>query len=340
MKTIGVLTGGGDAPGLNAAIRAIVITAEKHGLKVKGILDGWGGMLEGRCRDLTSEDVEDMHKVPGTMLGSVRKNPFKIDGGPEKVKENFKKVGIDALIAMGGEDTLGVAAKLADMGAKVVGAPKTIDGDLSATDYTMGFDTGVGVATEAIDRVHATMRSHHRVGVVEVMGRHAGWMTLVSGIASGAHCILLPEFPFEVDEVCGIVKKRKGKHTVIAVAEGAKPKSMGELVTKDSEKDEFGHVKLGGIADILAKEIEERTGVTSRAIVLGHTQRGGIPTARDRLLGTKLGVKVVELLLDGEYGKMASVKGNGVVSVPLKDAVGVLRTVPKEEYELAKLFFG
>ena len=343
IKTIGILTGGGDCPGLNAAIRAVVVKAHQLGIYVLGIQRGWWGLLNAEAKPLSLDDVEDIHKIGGTILGSSRTNVYKTEDGPEKAKEGFRTLGLDALIAIGGEDTLGVAAKLTLEGMPTIALPKTIDKDLSETDTTIGFNTAITIATDAIDRVHTTMRSHHRIGVVEIMGRHAGWMTLLAGMAGGAQAILIPEEEFDLNEIANIFIKRKkqGKDWgVIAIAEGALPTELEGFVTQDDTLDSFGHVKLGGIGKKLANEIEKRTGIESRATVLGHIQRGGSPTVYDRILGTKLGVKAIEMILEGKFGHMAAVKGNDIVPVDVQEAVGKLNTVSKEEYEVAKTFFG
>lgn len=341
-KQIAVLTGGGDAPGLNAVIRGIVFKAKKLGYDVLGILDGWKGLLDCKqCGVLDLDQVSDIHMLGGTILHTSRTNPYKVDNGPEKVKENLKKLNCDFLIAIGGEDTLGVANKLAKEGIKVVGVPKTIDNDLSETDYTFGFNTAITRATEAIENLHTTAKSHHRTIIIEVMGRHAGWMTLEAGIGGGASIILLPEEPFDINEICKILlnRKKKGKHyAIIAVSEGAVPKK-GQMELQVKDKDEFGHVRLGGIAERLAKEIEKRTGIECRHVVLGHLQRAGEPTVFDRVLGTRLGIKAAKMIDKKEFGKMAALKGTEIISVELEKAVGKLKTVPKERYDEAKLFF-
>lgn len=343
IQTIGILTGGGDCPGLNPAIRGVVVKAHQHGIRVLGIQKGWWGLINAVAVPLSLQDVEDIHKVGGTILGSSRTNVYKLENGPEMAKDGFRKLGLDVLIAIGGEDTLGVAAKLTNDGLPTIALPKTIDRDLSATDTTIGFNTAITIATDAIDRVHTTMRSHHRIGIVEIMGRHAGWMALMAGMAGGAQAILIPEVRFDLDEIAQIFIKRKeeGKDWgVIAIAEGALPTELEGFITQDDSVDQFGHVKLGGIGKKLAKEIEKRTGIESRATVLGHIQRGGSPTVYDRIIGTKLGVKAVEMALEGTYGHMASVQGNNIVPVDVHEAVGKLNTVPPEEYEIARVFFG
>jgi len=344
MERVGVLTGGGDCPGLNAVIRAVVTKASQNNIKVIGIKNGWKGLVQADTVDLDPDAVSDILPKGGTILGTSRTNPYKRPEDLQKVIDNYKKLKLDALIAIGGEDTLGVANKLSreNKGINVVGCPKTIDNDLSATDYTFGFDTAVNIAMEAIDRLHTTAESHHRVMIAEVMGRHAGWIALHSGIASGANIVLIPEVPIDLDEICAILKKRKesGKlYSIVVAAEGAQFKE-GQAVLKEADLDAFGHVLLGGIGDRLAKEIEKRTGYETRATVFGHIQRGGSPTAYDRFLGTRFGITAMELVLAGKYGYMASLKGTDVVGVPLQDAVGTLKTVDSRMYELARTFFG
>lgn len=342
MKRIGILTGGGDCPGLNAVIRAVVRCAIKEGYEVIGIKNGWKGLVENDTVELDSQSVSGILPRGGTILGTSRTNPYKKETDKEQLKENFKKLGLEALIVVGGEDTLGVAHKLYKEGLNIVGAPKTIDNDLSCTDVTFGFDTAINIVTEAIDRLHTTAESHHRIMVVEVMGRHAGWIALESGIAGGADVILIPELPIDIEEVCELIKKRhkRGKSfSIVVVAEGAQFKK-GTLVTQEERLDAFGHVRLGGIGDILGKEIEKRTGYETRVTVLGHIQRGGTPTAFDRVLGTRIGVKAMELVLKKDYGKMASLWGNKIIAVPLEAAVAKIKTVDNELYEIAKIFFG
>ncbi len=341
-KQIAVLTGGGDAPGLNAVIRGIAFKAKNLGYDVLGILDGWKGLLDCKeCGILDLDQVEDIHMLGGTILHTSRTNPYKVEGGPKKVKESLKKLNCDFLIAIGGEDTLGVANKLAKEGVKVVGVPKTIDNDLSETDYTFGFNTAITRATEAIENLHTTAQSHHRTIIIELMGRHAGWMTLEAGIAGGASIILLPEEEFDINKICKMIKarKKKGKnYSIIAISEGATPKK-GQMKLQVNEKDDFGHVRLGGIAERLAREIEKRTDIECRHVVLGHLQRAGQPTVFDRVLGTRLGIKAADMIDKKEFGKMAALKGTDIISVSLDKAVGKLKTVPKERYEEAKLFY-
>ncbi len=340
---VGVLTGGGDCPGLNAVIRAVVRKGvRKHGFEFVGYRDGWKGPLEGITMELGIEQCRGILPRGGTILGSSRTNPFKIEGGVERIMENLAKDGVDALIAIGGEDTLGVATKLADLGVHVVGVPKTIDNDLSGTDFTFGFDTAVNIATEAIDRLHTTAESHHRVLVVEVMGRHAGWIALHSGIAGGASAVLIPEQPFDIDALCAHVETRfKTKYApIIVVSEGAVPADGGDMTLVSGEKDAFGHVRLGGIGDRLAHEIETRTGKEARAVVLGHIQRGGTPTAFDRWLATRFGLQASDAVADGDFGKMVALRGTSIIRVPLIEGTGELKLVGPEEYAEAEVFFG
>lgn len=344
MERIGVLTGGGDCPGLNAVIRAVVRRAHQNNIKVIGIKNGWKGLVEIDTVDLDMNSVSGILPKGGTILGTSRTNPYKKPDDVRKVIENYKALKLDALIAIGGEDTLGVANKLnkENKGVNVVGCPKTIDNDLNATDYTFGFDTAVNIATEAIDRLHTTAESHHRIMVVEVMGRHAGWIAIHAGLASGSDIILIPEVPIDMDEVCEILKKRKerGKSfSIVVVSEGAQFK-VGQVVLKEEKLDSFGHVRLGGIGEILASEIEKRTGYETRTTVLGHIQRGGTPSAFDRFLATRFGVKAMDLVLAKKFGYMASLQGTDVKEVPIQEAVGTLKTVDMKLYELAKTFFG
>jgi ATP-dependent phosphofructokinase / diphosphate-dependent phosphofructokinase len=341
VKRLGVLTGGGDCPGLNPVIRAVARKAFQEGYEVVGIKYGWKGLIEGAIALLDLHSVSGILPKGGTILGTSRTNPYKKEGGVEKVKDNFKKFELDALIAIGGEDTLGVANKLAKEGLRVVGVPKTIDNDLNGTDFTFGFDTAVNIVTECIDRLHTTAESHNRIMVVEVMGRHAGWIAVHSGIAGGADVILIPELPIDIDEVCGILDKRHkhGKNfSIVVVAEGAIFKNNKEILSTE-KLDEFGHVRLGGVGQVLGELIEKKTGFETRVTVLGHIQRGGSPTAFDRVLGTRYGVKAVELVKEGKFGEMVSLKGNKIVSVPIEEAVGTLKTVDMDLYNIAKVFF-
>jgi phosphofructokinase-like protein len=340
---VGVLTGGGDCPGLNAVIRAVVRKGvRQHGFEFVGYRDGWKGPLEGLTMELGVQQCRGILPRGGTILGSSRTNPFKIDGGVERIKDNLAADGVDALVAIGGEDTLGVATKLADLGVNVVGVPKTIDNDLSGTDFTFGFDTAVNIAMEAIDRLHTTAESHHRVLVVEVMGRHAGWIALHAGIAGGANVVLIPEQPFDIEAVCALVKQRfETKYApIVVVSEGAVPAEGGDMTLVSGEQDAFGHVRLGGIGDRLAGEIEARTGAEARAVVLGHIQRGGTPTAFDRWLATRFGLQAIDAVADGDFGTMMALRGTRIVRVPLIEGTGKLKLVSPEEYAEAQVFFG
>lgn len=343
---VGVLTGGGDCPGLNAVIRAVVRKgAKEFGDEFVGFRDGWKGPLEGLTMPLGVDQVRGILPRGGTILGSSRTNPFALDGGVEKIKANLAAAGVDALIAIGGEDTLGVATRLHELGVKVVGVPKTIDNDLSGTDFTFGFDTAVNIASEAIDRLHTTAESHHRVLVVEVMGRHAGWIALHAGIAGGANVVLIPERPFDIDEVCAHVLARfETKYAVImVVSEGAVPIESADgsgMTLLTGEKDAFGHVRLGGIGERLAHEIETRTGKEARAVVLGHIQRGGTPTAFDRWLATRFGLQAISAVHDGDFGTMMALRGTDIVRVPLSEGTAELKLVSPQEYAEAEVFFG
>jgi 6-phosphofructokinase 1 len=343
MATIGILTGGGDCPGLNPVIRAVVRKAHNEGYAVLGIKNGWKGLIEKDTIKLDLKEISGILPKGGTILGTSRTNPYKKPEELAKVKQNFKELGLDALIAVGGEDTLGVASKLVKDGiSNIVGVPKTIDNDLSATDYTFGFDTAVNIAMECIDRLHTTAESHHRIIVAEVMGRHAGWIATEAGIAGGADVILIPEVPIDMDEVCATIKKRhsRGKtFSIVVVAEGAQFKDK-DLVLQEEKLDSFGHVRLGGIGEALGQEIEKRTGYETRVSVLGHIQRGGSPTAFDRVLGTRFGIKAVELVKNKQFGKMVALSGNKIIDVPLEKAVVALKTVDIELYNIAKEFFG
>ena len=339
---IGVLTGGGDCPGLNAVIRAVVRKGVKeYGYEFVGFRDGWKGPLEGLTMPLDLQTTRGILPRGGTILGSSRTNPFKIENGVERIKENLAKMNIDALVAIGGEDTLGVATKLDSLGVKVVGVPKTIDNDLNNTDYTFGFDTSVNIAVEAIDRLHTTAESHHRALIVEVMGRHAGWIALHAGIAGGASCILIPEVKFSVDKVCEWVNSRfeSSYAPIIVIAEGAIPQD-GDMVVKDQTLDSFGHVKLSGIGEWLASQIEEKTGKEARTSVLGHIQRGGSPTAFDRVLATRFGLHAITAIHEGDFGKMVALHGTKIERVPLASATTQLKLVTPDLYAEAQVFFG
>ena len=340
---VGVLTGGGDCPGLNAVIRAIVRKGtQEYGHRFLGFRDGWRGPLEGDTRQLDIPAVRGILPRGGTILGSSRTNPLKAENGVRRVKDNLAKHEVDALIAIGGEDTLGVAAALSgEYGVPCVGVPKTIDNDLSATDYTFGFDTAVNIAMEAIDRLHTTAESHRRALVIEVMGRHAGWIALHAGLAGGANVILIPEQRFDIEQVCAWVESRfKIQYApIVVVAEGAIPKD-GDLVTKDSSLDSFGHVRLSGIGDWLAKKIEERTGKEARTTVLGHIQRGGTPSAFDRWLATRFGLHAIDAVHEKDFGQMVALRGTDIVRVPLAEATAKLKTVNPALYAEAGVFFG
>jgi len=340
---IGVLTGGGDCPGLNAVIRAIVRKGVgEYGHEFVGYRDGWRGPLEGDSRPLGVPEVRGILPRGGTILGSSRTNPLAEDGGPERVAAKLEAAGVDGLIAIGGEDTLGAASRLHDeAGIPVIGVPKTIDNDLSATDYTFGFDTAVNIAMEAIDRLHTTADSHHRVLIVEVMGRHAGWIAFHAGLAGGANVILIPEQPFDVERVCELVGRRFESRfaPIVVVAEGAQP--VGGMPTQDGEQlDAFGHVRLGGIGHWLEGEVESRTGKEARATVLGHVQRGGTPTAFDRVLATRFGLHAIDAAAAGRWGSMTALRSTAIELVPLSEATAELKTVPPELYAEAEVFFG
>jgi 6-phosphofructokinase 1 len=339
-----MLTGGGDCPGLNAVMRAVVRKGEReYGDELIGFTDGWKGAIEGHTVPMNVEMMRGLLPRGGTVLGSSRTNPFKVDGGPEKVRASLESLGVDALIAIGGEDTLGVAHKLAGEGVPVIGVPKTIDNDLSGTDLTFGFDTAVQICVDAIDRLHTTAESHDRVMVVEVMGRHAGHIAAWAGIAGGATMTLIPEQPFDVEAVCEAIRTRhvEGKRlaSIVVVSEGATPKE-GTMELQSGELDSFGHVRLGGIGGRLAEQIEARTGFETRVTTLGHVQRGGTPTAYDRVLATRFGVAAIDAVHAGAWGTMVALQGGSVVRVSLEEAVGTLKLVDPELYEVAQVFFG
>lgn len=345
MTKIGILTGGGDCPGLNSVIRAVVRKGFNEGYETIGIKNGWKGLIEADTVKLNLASISGILPKGGTILGTSRTNPYKNAGDAQKIKDNYQKIGLDALVAVGGEDTLGVAAKLVKDGIPdIVGIPKTIDNDLACTDYTFGFDTAINIATECIDRLHTTAESHHRIIVVEVMGRYAGWIATFAGIAGGADVILIPEIPIDIDEVCGLIRKRhdRGKtFSIVVVAEGAQFK-QGSLVTLTQERklDEFGHIRLGGIGEILGKEIERITGYETRVSVLGHIQRGGSPSAFDRILATRFGIKAVQLIKQKKMGRMVALSGNRIIDVGLEEITKKIKTVDKELYQIAKEFFG
>ncbi|MEA2495901.1 MAG: ATP-dependent phosphofructokinase / diphosphate-dependent phosphofructokinase [Thermoleophilaceae bacterium] len=341
---VGVLTGGGDCPGLNAAIRAIVRKGVDHyGHAIVGFRDGWRGVLDAQTTELTLESTRGIIHRGGTILGSSRTNPYQDDqDGAPKVRETLESLHLDGLIVIGGEDTLGVANRLSDAGLNVIGLPKTIDNDLGGTDMTFGFDTAVQVATDAIDRLHTTAESHHRVLILEVMGRHAGWIALHSGLAGGADVILIPEKPFDIDEVCHLVGRRRSRgrfFSIVVVAEGAVP-AEGTMETIGGRTDAFGHARLGGIGVRLEQEIEQRTGFETRATILGHIQRGGTPTAFDRVLATRLGIAAIDAAHAGKWGNMASLRGQRIELVALGEAVRELRTVTDEDYAVAEALSG
>ena len=340
---IGLLTGGGDCPGLNAVIRAVVRKGiDVYGDEIIGFRDGWRGVLEDNSEPLTIESTRGILPRGGTILHSSRTNPYKRDDGVETVRATFEKHRLDGMIAIGGEDTLGVAHRLNEDGLHVIGVPKTIDNDLGATDVTFGFDTALYVACEAIDRLHTTAESHNRILVVEVMGRHAGWIALHSGVAGGADVILIPEMPFDIDEVCRLIRRRheRGRYfSIVVAAEGAVPKE-GTMALSAGELDEFGHPRLGGIGHRLEQEIEKRTGYETRATVLGHVQRGGTPTPFDRVLATRFGLMAIDAAHDGAWGMMTALRSTEIKLVPLSEAVAKLRTVPLEEYERYGVLFG
>jgi ATP-dependent phosphofructokinase / diphosphate-dependent phosphofructokinase len=340
---VGVLTGGGDCPGLNAVIRAIVRKGiDEYGHAIIGFRDGWRGVLDNEYDELTIESTRGILHRGGTILGTSRTNPVKDEEGPAMARETMRSLKLDGLIAIGGEDTLGAASRLNEDGVPVLGVPKTIDNDLDGTDVTFGFDTALQIATEAIDRLHTTAESHHRILVVEVMGRDAGWIALYSGVAGGADVILIPERPFDVERVCGLLRRRKSRgrgFSIVVVAEGAASED-GESAQAAGELDEFGHPRLGGIGHWLESEIEARTGFETRATVLGHVQRGGTPTASDRVLATRYGLAAITAANDGRWGTMAALRGTQIELVPLADAVAGLRTVPVEDYEAFEPLFG
>jgi ATP-dependent phosphofructokinase / diphosphate-dependent phosphofructokinase len=343
MARVGILTGGGDCPGLNAVIRGVVRRGLKEaGDSVVGFRNGWAGAMKGDAVELTLENTKGILPRGGTILGTSRTNPYKQDGGGQQVLEVLDAHAVDALIAVGGEDTLGVARRLVDDGAKVVGVPKTIDNDLNGTDFTFGFNTAVQIATDAVDRLHTTAESHNRVIVVEVMGRHAGWIATYSGMAGGADAILVPERPFDLDEVCRSIQRRhdSGRNfSIVVVAEGAMPIGSDEPAA-EKETDAFGHVRLGGIGVQLEGQIEEKTGFESRMTILGHVQRGGTPTAYDRVLATRFGVAALDAVTDGAFGQMVALRGTDIVRVPLDEALAQPKLLDPALYETAEVFFG
>lgn len=338
-----MLTGGGDCPGLNAVIRAVVRTGvERHGCEIVGFRNGYRGILEADSVPLMPENARGILHRGGTILGTSKINPFRVGGGLDLLVRNLEAAGVDGLIAIGGEGTLGAAVKLSEEGVNVIGIPKTIDNDIAATDFTVGFDTAVQVATDAIDRLHTTAESHNRVMVLEVMGRNAGWIAVFSGLAGGADVILVPEHPFDIDQVCGHLRHRQSEghlFSIVVVAEGATPRK-GTLAIPTYERDEYGWPKLGGISTMIAGEIERRTGFETRVTILGHVQRGGTPTAFDRVLATRYGVAAVDLAAKGRWGRMVALRGITVVDVPLDEAAARPKYVPDKLYEVAEVFFG
>lgn len=340
---VGILSGGGDAPGINAAIRAVVRKGiQNYGYEIVGIRDGWRGLIENEFITLDLNVISGILPRGGSILGTSRTNPFKNEGGAQKILKNVKANNLGALVVIGGEDTLGVAYKLYEMGLPCVAVPKTIDNDLAGTDYTVGFMTAVRIATEALDMLHTTAEAHHRVIILEVMGRYTGWIALEAGIAGGADVILIPEKPFDVDEVCSYLKQRQNRgrtFSLVVVAEGAKPKG-GEEIVYSSGVDEFGHARLGGVGYYLGKEIEKCIDIEARVVVLGHLQRGGSPTAFDRILATRYGIAAIDLVHKGQFGRMVALQRNEIVSVPLKDITGKRKTVNLGLYEIASVFFG
>ncbi|MGH2528032.1 MAG: 6-phosphofructokinase [Actinomycetota bacterium] len=342
MKRIGILTGGGDCPGLNGAIRAVVRRCVgAHGCEALGFRNGWRGVMEGDAVPLTADSVRGILHRGGTILGSSAANPYQ-EGGIDRVRAAFRDLQIDGLIAIGGEGTLGAAANMTEEGLAVIGIPKTIDNDISGTDYCIGFQTAVQVATDAIDRLHSTAESHNRVMLVEVMGRSAGWIALSAGMAGGAHVILIPEHPFDLEEVCGYVRRRhlRGRlFSIVVVAEGVVPRA-GAMDLPEYPRDERGFPRFGGIAGRLGPEIERRTGFETRVTVLGHIQRGGTPSAHDRILATRFGIAAIDMAAAGAWGTMVALRGNDVVGIPLKEAVAEVRLVPEELYRVAEVFFG
>jgi phosphofructokinase-like protein len=340
---VGILSGGGDAPGINAVIRAVARRGILYyNYEIVGVKDGWRGLLEDRFFPLDLGLISGILPRGGSILGTSRANPFRYKKGVEKMMANAEKAGIAAVVAIGGEDTLGVAYKMSELGLKCVGVPKTIDNDLAGTDYTFGFHTAVAIATEALDRLHTTAEAHNRVMILEVMGRYTGWIALEAGLAGGADAILIPEKPFDLDDVCECIRSRqeRGRNfSLIVVAEGARPKGGAEIVYSKGV-DEFGHVRFGGVGYYLGKEIEKLTGIETRVVVLAHLQRGGSPTAFDRILATRYGVAAIDLVHERKFGCMVALKGNKIVSVPLKDVVGKRKTVDLKLYEIASVFFG
>ncbi len=340
---VGILSGGGDAPGINAVIRAAVRKGIlQYKFEMLGIKDGWRGLVEGDFMPLSLSTIRGILPLGGSILGTSRTNPFRHEKGPQRIFQNVEKRHIDAVIVIGGDDTQSVAQKLQEQGLPCVSVPKTIDNDLAGTDYTFGFNTAVSIATDALDRIHTTAEAHRRIMIVEVMGRYTGWIALEAGIAGGADVILIPEQPFEIEEVCEYIKQRKERgraFSIIVVAEGAKPKGGKEIIYGD-KVDEFGNIRLGGVAYYLGREIEARTDIETRVVVLGHLQRGGSPTPFDRILATRYGIAAIDLVKQGKFGLMVALRGNDIVSVPLKDVAGKRKRVDRKLYEMATVFFG
>ena len=340
---LGILTGGGDCPGLNCVIRSVVVVNLREGTETVGIRRGWRGLVEGEFVNVTPEMVAGIQNRGGTILGSSRTNPFKDPSHVEKLKENWKAAGLDGLIAVGGEDTLSVSEALNREGLNVISVPKTIDNDVGMTDFSFGFHTAVGIITDAIDRLRTTAEAHDRIIVLEVMGRQSGWLATYAGIAGGADLILVPERPFDFDEVVKELEKRfqRGRNFAnVVVAEGAKPKGMKDFVTQSKDVDEFGHVQLGGIGEYLAKELHGRMGIDTRAVILGHIQRGGPPAPFDRVLATRLGVRAAELAHEGVWGVMVALRGLDLVPIPLGEVKGKVNELRDDFYQVAELFFG
>jgi len=340
---IGILTGGGDCPGLNAVIRAVVKKARiSYGWDVIGIRNGWKGLVTGQVEPLTLYAVSGILHRGGTILGTSRTNPTKQEEDIEKVRDNLRRYGINALVAVGGDDTLSAALFFHKQGVPIVGIPKTIDNDIVGTDFTFGFNTAVSIVTEAIDRLHTTAESHHRIMVVEVMGRHSGWIAVMAGLAGGADLILIPEVEYKIDDICDLLKKRHElkKFSIVVVAEGIKPPEGQGYVKQDDDVDDFGHVRLGGVGQQIGAEIEKRTGIETRVTMLGHVQRGGSPTAYDRVLATRFGVAAVEALHEKNYGQMVALRSEAIITIPLEEAVLKNKHVEMEFYKMAEIFFG
>ncbi|MBL7190312.1 6-phosphofructokinase [bacterium] len=340
---ISILTGGGDCPGLNAVIRAVVRRARiSYNWDVIGIRNGWKGLIEGEVEPLTMYAVSGILHRGGTILGTSRKNPTKSDDDIEQVRDNIRRYDIHAILAVGGNDTLSSALFFHKKGVPIVGVPKTIDNDILGTDFTFGFNTAVSIVTEAIDRLHTTAESHHRIMVVEVMGRHSGWIAVMSGIAGGADMILIPEVPFDIKKVCDKLMKRheRKKFSIVVVAEGAKPVGEDKHFTQDDKVDEFGNIRLGGIGQVVADQIEDITGIETRTTMLGHVQRGGVPSAYDRVLATRFGVAAVDAVNNKDFGKMVALRSENIITIPLEEAVLANKEVDMELYEMAEIFFG